>query len=91
MKSSEKEHSCPCCEDSESEIVKKLLKSNTTPSVMCDGVVKIADSQKNHRPGQLKERADRANGILTEDEKQKRHEALVKKMRDQLGNTRSSR
>lgn len=88
MKPSEKEHSCPCCEDSESEIVKKLLKPNTIPSVMCDGVVKIADLQKNHRPGQLKERADKLNNIRSSEE---RIDELVKKMRDQLGNTRSSR
>ena len=83
----EQEHSCSCCEDD--EFVEKLLRLQTPP-VLCEGVVKIADSQENYRPGQLKERADRANGILTEEEKQKRHEALVEKMRDQLGNTRSS-
>ncbi len=85
MESSKQEHSCRCCENP--EIVEKLLSIKTTPPILCDGVVKIADSQGNYHLGNLQRAANRANGILTEAEEQERQEALVAKLRVQLGNT----
>ncbi|MBN2095976.1 hypothetical protein JW752_01095 [Candidatus Peregrinibacteria bacterium] len=83
---SKSEHTCPCCNNP--EVVEKILSSKTIPSVLCEGVVRIADSQGNYRFSQLKERADRLNGIRTPEQ---RAAELIEEMRRQLGYTSSAR
>ncbi len=80
------EHSCACCGNT--KLAEKILTSDTTPAVLCEGVVQMADKKGNYRLGQLKERADRLNGIRSPEQ---RVADLVEKMRKQLGRTASSR
>jgi hypothetical protein len=92
LENPEQEHSCSCCENP--EIVEQLigLSSKTTPPVLCDGVVKIAESRGNYSLGNLQRAANSANGILTEAEKAERQEKLVQRVRKQLlGDTSSCR